>query len=111
MKRIANICDASGNVVGLVHGPDVCDQKITVNGRVWRFDHDERLGPLWLRKNGQERKCQCPGKAVWKEWEKWHKRWRRTQRKSTAAKPISRRRQDGQSPNAPAQPRREGGAA
>ena len=81
MKRIATIVE-NGNVVGLVHGPDACDQTITVNGRVWQFDHDERLGPLWLRKDGKERACQCPGNAVWREWEKWHKRWTRKQKKS-----------------------------
>lgn len=84
MKRIATIQER-GRIVGLVHGTDACDQQITVNGRVWRFDHDERIGPLWLRKDGMERKCQCPGKAVWNEWEKWHKRWRRKNRKSKSS--------------------------
>ena len=84
MKLIATIEDGF-RVVGLVHGPDACDQEIMVNGRVWRFDHDERLGPLWLRKDGSERKCQCPGKDVWNEWEKWHKRWRRNSKKSPNA--------------------------
>lgn len=74
MKRIAEIVEG-GQVVGIVHGHDAYDQEIRVNGRVWRFDHDERLGPLWLRKDGSERKCQCPGKAVWRAWEKWHRKW------------------------------------
>lgn len=78
MKRIATILEGE-KVVGFVHGPDACDQQIKVNGRVWRFDHDKNCGPLWFRKDGQERKCQCPGKAVWKEWEKWHKKWKKTQ--------------------------------
>lgn len=73
MKRIATITDDSGNVTGLVHGPDFCDQEITVKGRVWRFDFDEWCGPLWLRKDGHERKCQNPNKAVWKAFEKWQK--------------------------------------
>lgn len=76
MKRIATLIE-NGRVTGLVHGPDACDQTITVRGRVWRFDYDEQFGPLWLRKDGAERACQNPGKAVWAEWEKWHRKWRR----------------------------------
>lgn len=53
MKLLATIVEG-GCVVGLVHGPDAYDQRITVNGRVWRFDHDDRFGPLWLRKDGAE---------------------------------------------------------
>jgi len=74
MKRIATITDGAGKFTGLVHGPDLYDQEITVNGRVWRFDFDKWYGPLWLRKDGSERKCQNPNKAVWKEFEKWEKR-------------------------------------
>lgn len=83
MKRIATLL-RDGMIVGLVHGPDAPDQQITVQGRVWRFDFDERLGPLWLRKDGVERKCQNPNKAVWAEWTKWHLRYRR--RKAKASK-------------------------
>jgi hypothetical protein len=50
---------------------DLADQKITVNGKVWRFDYDRRLGPLWLRKDGSERRCQSPNKAVWTAFEQW----------------------------------------
>jgi hypothetical protein len=75
MKRIATIVE-NGRVVGLVHGPDACDQRIRVNGKEWRFDFDEYGGPLWLRKDGQPRECQNPNKAVWRRWEGWHKRWR-----------------------------------
>jgi len=54
----------------------VCDmpgQKILVNGRERRFDYDKTFGPLWLRKDGTERKCQNPGKAVWQAFENWQK--------------------------------------
>lgn len=55
----------------LVTVADFTDQEIIVNGRVWRFDFDRRLGPLWLRKDGMERRCQNPNKAVWDAFEKW----------------------------------------
>ena len=58
----------------LVHleGPDVCDQQIEVDGRIWRFDFDKRFGPLWLRKDGEPRKCQFPtSKRVWDAFENW----------------------------------------
>ena len=81
MKRIATIVE-NGRVVGLVHGPDACDQRIRVNGKEWRFDFDEYGGPLWLRKDGEPRQCQNPNKAVWRRWEGWHKRWRALKAKS-----------------------------
>jgi len=81
MKRIATIVE-NGRVVGLVHGPDACDQRILVNGKEWRFDFDEYGGPLWLRKDGEPRQCQNPNKAVWRRWEGWHKRWRALKAKS-----------------------------
>lgn len=52
------------------------------NGKEWRFDFDEYGGPLWLRKDGEPRKCQNPNKAVWRRWEGWHKRWRAEKAKS-----------------------------
>jgi hypothetical protein len=50
---------------------DFSDQEITVNGKVWRFDYDRRLGPLWLKKDGSERSCQNPRKSVWAAFEQW----------------------------------------
>ena len=50
---------------------DLVDQEITVNGKVWRFDYDRRFGPLWLKKDGSERRCQNPKKAVWTAFEQW----------------------------------------
>jgi hypothetical protein len=52
----------------------VCDtpnQEVIVNGRIWRFDYDCWFGPLWLKKDGTERKCQNPNKAVWRAFENW----------------------------------------
>ena len=51
--------------------PDHPGEQIVVNGRVWSFDYCKRLGPLWLKKNGTDRKCQNPNKAVWKTFEQW----------------------------------------
>lgn len=51
---------------------DFPDQKIVVNGRIWRFDFDRHLGPLWLKKDGTERKCQNPNKYVWAAFDKWN---------------------------------------
>lgn len=57
----------------LVFVCDKPDQQIVVNGKVWRFDYDRHLGPLWLRKDGSERRCQNPNKAVWAAFEAWLK--------------------------------------
>lgn len=56
--------------------PDAINQKIIVNGREWRFNFHRYLGPDWLKKNGEPRKCQCPSsKAVWVEFDKWLCNW------------------------------------
>jgi hypothetical protein len=74
MKRIAEIREG-GKLAGLVHGPDYVNQVVTVNGRKWRFDFDEWMGPLWLRADGYtERQNQNPPKAVWRAFERWCKR-------------------------------------
>ena len=59
-----------GSVVSVC---DLPEQKIVVNGREWRFDYDKKFGPLWLKKDGTERQCQNPGKAVWQAFEQWQK--------------------------------------
>ena len=56
-----------------IDGPDLVDQVIMVNGRAWMFDFDDRLGPLWLRKDGEPRECQNPNKAVWDAFNQWMK--------------------------------------
>ena len=50
---------------------DIFDQQVSVNGRIWRFDFDRHLGPLWLKKDKSERRCQNPNKQVWKAFEQW----------------------------------------
>ena len=76
MKTIGTIHDGSG-VIGIISGPDACDQSFVVNGRTWRFDFDEYCGPLWLRKDGNPRVCQCPTiKAVWDKFQEWHDAYR-----------------------------------
>ena len=50
---------------------DMPDNEITVNGRTWRFDFDRCFGPLWLKKDGTERKCQNPNKRVWEAFDYW----------------------------------------
>jgi len=52
-------------------GCDAPDNEIAVNGRGWRFDFDRHLGPTWLRKDGSDRKCQNPSKAVWDAYGNW----------------------------------------
>ncbi|WP_397383433.1 hypothetical protein [Prosthecobacter sp.] len=72
MKTIGKILDGD-QVIGIISGPDASDQSIVVNGREWRFDFCDYGGPLWLRKDGNPRACQCPTvKAVWDEFQKWH---------------------------------------
>lgn len=55
----------------IISMPDFLSQQIIVNGRVWRFDYCKRLGPLWLKKDGTDRKCQNPNKSVWDAFEQW----------------------------------------
>lgn len=52
-----------------------------VNGRVWRWEFHEYLGPGWLKKDGNPKKCQCPTiKAVWDAFEKWHRKYKRSKK-------------------------------
>lgn len=55
----------------IISMPDYLDQEINVDGRIWRFEYDRYLGPLWLKKNGEPRSCQVPNKRVWEELDKW----------------------------------------
>lgn len=73
MKRIATLTQ-KGVVVGFVHGHDYCDQSVKIAGKIWRFDYDLYGGPLWLRKDGESRKCQNPNRKVWQGFEKWYDR-------------------------------------
>jgi len=58
----------------IVSVPEFIDQSIIVNGRIWRFEFDRRLGPLWLKADGfTPRECQNPKKAVWEAFEIWMK--------------------------------------
>ena len=52
-----------------------------VNGTVWRWEFHDYLGPTFLRKDGEPRKCQCPTvKAAWKAFDKWLKRYEKEKR-------------------------------
>lgn len=73
MKTIATTHDAKGRLTGIVSGPDFLNVHIKVWGRIWRFDYDRYMGPLWLKADGSARKCQNPNKAVWNAFEKWRK--------------------------------------
>ena len=56
----------------IISGPDVSDAQVTANGRVWRFDFDDYCGPLWLKADGEPRKCQSPSiKAVRDAFDVW----------------------------------------
>lgn len=55
--------------------------RAVVNGRVWRWEFNERGGPLFLRADGEPRKNQCPTvEAVWDAFTRWHKRYERAKR-------------------------------
>ena len=57
----------------IVSVPDFQDQQVTVNRRIWRFEFDRYLGPLWLKADGYTpRACQNPNKAVWAAFHQWH---------------------------------------
>ena len=56
--------------------PHAIDQVILVNKREWRFDFHKYLGPTWLKKDGELRKCQCPtNPKVWKAFDRWLREW------------------------------------
>ena len=59
------------NATTIISVCDTPNQQVTVNGRAWRFHYDRYFGPLWLKKDGTERKCQNPGKPVWRAFEEW----------------------------------------
>lgn len=83
MKRIATITDEKGRVTGLVHGPDLVNQSVRALGKIWRFDFDKWCGPLWLNKDGSDRKNQDPPKAVWDAFQNWHDaRFKKSKRKA-----------------------------
>ena len=42
-----------------------------VDGREWEWSFVEYGGPLFLKKNGEARKCQNPKKSVWAAFEEW----------------------------------------
>jgi hypothetical protein len=49
-----------------------------VNGTEWRWEFHRYLGPLWLKKDGEPRACQCPTiPAVWDAFDEWRKRFER----------------------------------
>lgn len=57
--------------VCFIDGPDAIDV-VYVDGKAWHFEFHERLGPTWLKADKwTPRKCQCPKKSVWVEFEKW----------------------------------------
>jgi hypothetical protein len=65
-------CIHFGNAI--VSGPDVIDATATgASGRTYRFDFDERFGPLVLAKNGKPLATQ-PGERheFWAAFEAWH---------------------------------------
>jgi len=59
----------------IAHGPDFCDVEVKDrDGKVWRFDFDKWAGPLWLKKDGSQRKCQYPCKKAWDAFDKWNRK-------------------------------------
>lgn len=64
----------------IVSMPDNLEGQVVVNGRVWRFDFCRQFGPLWLKKNGNPRKCQSPNKIVWAAFDVWFKKQKKVQK-------------------------------
>ena len=53
-----------------------------VNGREWRWEFHRFLGPLFLRKDGEPRACQCPTiPGVWDAFAAWLKRFERAEKR------------------------------
>jgi len=53
-----------------------------VNGRLWRWEFHDYCGPMFLRADGEPRKCQCPiVAAVWDAFAKWHKKYQKAKGK------------------------------
>jgi hypothetical protein len=50
--------------------------EVVVDGRKWSFDFHDYLGPTFLKKNGEVRKCQNPKKAVWAAFEEWFQNYK-----------------------------------
>ena len=71
LRTQTNFMDIRWDANTIISVSDFCNQEVAVSGKVWRFDYCRRLGPLWLRKDGTERKCQNPHSAVWKAFETW----------------------------------------
>lgn len=66
----SSFIDSNGNPVHM----DFSDAygEATINGTVWRWEYHRYLGPGFLRKDGELRKCQCPTvKAVWDAFYAW----------------------------------------
>ncbi len=67
--------------------PDAYGEAV-VNGRTWRWSFHHYCGPLWLRKDGEPLKCQCPtSKAVWTAFQRWHKLYQRNRSNDQAQRP------------------------
>ena len=53
-----------------------------VDGQKWEWDFAEYGGPLWLKKDGEPRKCQFPtNKKVWAAFDTWLKEYYLTKEK------------------------------
>jgi hypothetical protein len=59
---------------------------VMVNGRLWRWTFHEYLGPVFIRKDGEPRRCQWPTqKAVWTAFEAWLKKYNSAKRRFPTA--------------------------
>jgi hypothetical protein len=58
-----------------------------VHGEMWCWEFSELCGPLWLKKNGEPRKCQCPtSKAVWAAFNAWLEKYHKAKQSTEGAK-------------------------
>jgi len=47
-----------------------------VDGKIWKWEFHDYLGPTFLKKDGEPRECQFPkNKKVWDAFEKWLKEY------------------------------------
>ena len=63
-----------------------------VNGRLWRWEFHDYLGPTFLRKDGEPRKCQCPTvPAVWDAFAAWEAKHRAAREAKSCQRQITTR--------------------
>ena len=68
----------NGNVCFLDYADG--EGEAAVDGRIWRWDFHEWVGPTFLRTDGNPRANQNPSKKVWAAFTRWHKKYKRAKK-------------------------------